>query len=79
MASTITFVIPGEDQTPVARGAAALTTQPDSRKGTVKQSVRVGAQRGGQNVRVEAEPGKDVVGTEVVGWSGACSPSRKRA
>jgi pimeloyl-ACP methyl ester carboxylesterase/tetratricopeptide (TPR) repeat protein len=61
MPPIITFVIPGEDTTTVPRGATALTTQPDSRRGTVKQSVRVGAQRGGQTVRVPAEPGRDVV------------------
>ena len=57
-AREITFVIPGEAQpagAAVSRGRGAGT-------GTVKASVRVGAQRGsGGAVRVTARPGEDVV------------------
>ena len=47
----ITFIIPGQAQTAVA-----------STRGSVKASVRVGAQRsGGEAIRVVARPGDDVV------------------
>ena len=54
----ITFVIPGQAQpAAIAAGATRGRTQ-----GTVKASVRVGAQRGGgEAVRVTAHPGEDVV------------------
>ncbi|MEO5695912.1 MAG: CHAT domain-containing protein [Burkholderiaceae bacterium] len=54
LAKDITFVIPGQAQsTGASRGRAG---------GTVKVSVRVGAQRaGGDAVRVTARPGDDVV------------------
>lgn len=53
-AQAITFIIPGQPQ--AAEDAAAPT------RGTLKASVRVGAQRGsGDVVRVTALPGEDVV------------------
>ena len=57
-AKDITFVIPGQAQPAVT--AAGATRGPA--QGTVKASVRVGAQRGsGEAVRVTARPGEDVV------------------
>jgi CHAT domain-containing protein len=53
-AKDVTFVIPGQIQPTSAAGAPA--------RGTLKASVRVGAQRGaGDQVRVTARPGEDVV------------------
>ena len=57
-AKDITFIIPGQAQ---PGGVAAGATRGRS-GGTVKASVRVGAQRGaGDAVRVSARPGEDVV------------------
>ena len=56
-ASDITFIVPGQAQ---PAGTAAATR--GRAAGTVKASVRVGAQRGdGAAVRVTARPGDDVV------------------
>ena len=52
-AQAITFVIPGQQQA-VEKAAAPAS-------GILKASVRVGAQRGGEVVRVTAVPGEDVV------------------
>ena len=52
-ASDIVFVVPGQADAPAARSGL---------RGSVKASVRVGAQRsGGEPVRVTARPGEDVV------------------
>ena len=61
----ITFIIPGQAQ-PVdagtTRGAASAPLPAGLPQGTLKQSVRVGTQRGGgSEVRVTAVPGEDVV------------------
>lgn len=54
----ITFIIPGQTQ---PAGAGPVATRGGT-GGTVKHSVRVGAQRGGgAPVRVTARPGEDVV------------------
>jgi len=68
----ITFVLAGtpQAQEPGAalRGAAAPSLPAGLTRGTIKQSVRVGAQRGGApDVRMTAVPGKDVVALHVVG------------
>jgi hypothetical protein len=61
-ARDITFVISGQAQ-PVARAARGSNTS-----GTVKASVKVGAQRGsGDAVRVTARPGEDVVVLTIAG------------
>ena len=58
-AKDITFVIPGQLLAAVAGGAGT--------RGSVKASVRVGAQRGGGDpVRVVATPGEDVVVLSIV-------------
>ena len=73
MAAPITFVVAGasesRDITAAARGGPALSPLPAGlARGTVKQSVRVAAQRGGASeVRVKAQPGEDVVVLHVVG------------
>src|SRR5206468_1195458 len=62
MAAPITFVVAGasesRDITAAARGGPALSPLPAGlARGTVKQSVRVAAQRGGASeVRVKAQP-----------------------
>ena len=57
-AKDITFVIPGELQTAQTSSAASSVAA----RGSVKASVRVGAQRGsGEPVRLTARPGEDVV------------------
>ena len=66
-APPIIFIVPGQEQ-PVAttRGAASLAG--GLPRGVVKQSVRVGAQRGaGGLVRVAAIPGQDVVVLHIAG------------
>ena len=56
-ANDITFIIPGQVQP-----AGAATTRGRS-AGSVKVSVRVGAQRGsGDAARVTARPGEDEIG-----------------
>ena len=60
----ITFVVPGQRTSGATRGAGAAATPPEGlRQGRVKESVRVGAHRGGggSEVRVDAMPGEDVV------------------
>ncbi|MBC7734134.1 MAG: CHAT domain-containing protein [Bacteriovorax sp.] len=60
-AADITFVIPGQVQ---PADTAAAATRGRAAGGTVKASVRVGAQRGGgagDVVRITARPGEDVV------------------
>ncbi|MDE2299569.1 MAG: hypothetical protein KGK18_15560, partial [Burkholderiales bacterium] len=55
-ARDITFVVPGQVQPVGAAGVRGHAV------GTVKASVRVGAQRGsGDTVRLTARPGDDVV------------------
>ncbi len=76
----ITFLVPGQEQAldvgaagighgaTRAAGAAAFKGQPTGAagRGTLKQSVRVGATRGtGGAVRVTARPGEDVVVLEI--------------
>lgn len=66
MAEAITFIVPGQEQAVEAgatRGGAAAAPLPVGfSQGRVKQSVRVGAQRGGGgDVRLTAVPGEDVV------------------
>jgi hypothetical protein len=65
----ITFIVPGEEQQAAAtstRGVAPAPLPVDLPRGRVKQSVRVGAQRGGGGeVRMAAVPGEDVVVLEI--------------
>jgi CHAT domain-containing protein/tetratricopeptide (TPR) repeat protein len=62
-AREITFVIPGQ-----AQSGAAATASRGRAPGSVKASVRVGAQRGGgESVRVSARPGDDVVVLTIAG------------
>jgi CHAT domain-containing protein len=60
----ITFVVPGQRTSGTTRGAGAPAAPPEGLpQGRVKESVRVGAHRGGggSDVRVDAIPGEDVV------------------
>ncbi|MEP6608105.1 MAG: CHAT domain-containing protein [Burkholderiaceae bacterium] len=63
----IIFVVPGHEQSVgVTRAAAELPAA--AMRGVLKQSVRVGAQRGaGGHVRVTAVPGEDVVVLHIAG------------
>ncbi|MDQ3445683.1 MAG: hypothetical protein M3496_05830, partial [Pseudomonadota bacterium] len=65
----IVFIVPGQAQ-PVGatRGAAPAPLPAGLLHGVLKQSVRVGAQRGaGDEVRVSAVPGEDVVVLHIAG------------
>lgn len=69
-AEPVIFIVSGQEQsvTGASRGGAATTPiDPQFDGGTVKQSVRVGAQRGGQDVHMAAIPGEDVVVLEIAG------------
>jgi hypothetical protein len=65
----ITFIVPGEELQAVAaatRGAGQAPLPIELPQGQVKQSVRVGAQRGGGGeVRMAAVPGMDMVVLEI--------------
>ncbi|HYQ99385.1 MAG TPA: CHAT domain-containing protein [Casimicrobiaceae bacterium] len=68
----ITFVLAGtpqaQESATAVRGAAPPSPPAGLTRGKIKQSVRVGAQRGGASeVRMTAVPGKDVVAFHVVG------------
>ena len=68
-AQPIVFIVPGQAQ-PIGatRGAAAAPLPAGLMHGVLKQSVRVGAQRGaGDEVRVSAVPGEDVVVLHIAG------------
>lgn len=71
IAKPITFVVPGQAQ-PIeggrTRGAAGAVSPAGFGQGRLKQSVRVGAQRGGGGaVRMTAVPGEDVVVLHIAG------------
>ena len=63
--SSITFLVSGEEGPiePAGRGIAAARET----RGKVKQSVRVGVQRGGKDVSVKAVEGDDVVVVHLAG------------
>src|SRR5215813_1764663 len=69
--SSIDFIVPGQEQPVEAgatRGATATPLASGLTRGRLKQSVRVGAQRGaGGEVRVSAVPGEDVVVLHIAG------------
>ena len=67
-AQPIVFLVPGQEQPAATRGAAAAPLPAGLNSGVLKQSVRVGAQRGvGAEVRVAAMPGEDVVVLHIAG------------
>jgi CHAT domain-containing protein len=71
-AAAITFVVSGIAQSPeraaATRGLAPPPLPAGLTRGTVKQSVRVAARRGGgSDVRLSAQPGEDVVVLQLVG------------
>ncbi len=67
-AQPIVFVVPGQEQPTRTRGAAPAPLPAGLTNGVLKQSVRVGAQRGaGGQVRVTAVPGEDVVVLHIAG------------
>ena len=67
-AQPIVFLVPGQEQPAATRGAAAAPLPAGLTSGVLKQSVRVGAQRGvGAEVRVAAMPGEDVVVLHIAG------------
>ena len=69
MPSPITFIVPGEEQaapTARTRGAGPAPAPSTLPQGQVRQSVRVGTQRGGGGeVRMSAVPGQDMVVLEI--------------
>ena len=68
MAKSLVFVVSGREQVGVARGGRVPESPPAALRGRVKQSVRVGAERGGgAEVRLAAEPGKDIVVLRISG------------
>ena len=71
MAKPLIFVVSGQEQPAgavAARGSGAPEPRPTIPRGRLKQSVRVGARRGaGGDVRVAAEPGKDIVVLRIAG------------
>jgi hypothetical protein len=70
MTKPIVFVVSGQVQPAagVARGGDVPETRPAAPRGRVKQSVRVGVERGGgAEVRLVAEPGKDIVVLRISG------------
>ena len=70
MAKPVVLVVIGQEQSPAgaARGGETPELRPAALLGRVRQSVRVGAARGGAaDVRVTAEPGKDIVVLRISG------------
>ncbi len=71
MAKPLIFVVSGQEQpagAAAARGSGAAEPPPAILRGRLKQSVRVGAKRGaGDEVRVAAEPGRDIVVLRIAG------------
>ncbi len=70
--ASITFVVAGttqaQDLAAAVRGAAAPSLPAGFTRGRIKQSVRVGAQRGGtSDIRITAVSGEDVVILHIVG------------
>jgi CHAT domain/Lecithin:cholesterol acyltransferase len=68
--STITFIVPGSSQAAaaVSRGAAPPSMPEGFSRGRIKQSIRVGAQRGGgSDVAAIATVGTDVVVLHIAG------------
>ena len=68
----ITFVLSGttqaQERAAAVRGAAAPAVPAGLPRGQIKQSVRVGAQRGGaSDIRMTAVSGEDVVVLHIVG------------
>ena len=67
-AQPIVFIVPGQEQPTRTRGAAPAPLPAGLTNGVLKQSVRVGAQRGASGqVRVTAVPGEDVVVLHIAG------------
>jgi hypothetical protein len=70
MAKPVVFVVTGQERsaTGAVRGGEAPESRPAILRGRVRQSVRVGAQRGdGAEVRITAEPGKDIIVLHIAG------------
>jgi len=70
MAKPVVLVVTGHEQSAagVARGGGPPQSRPDALRGRVTQSVRVGAERGGgADVRITAEPGKDIIVLRISG------------
>ena len=71
MAKPFIFIVSGQEQPAGAtatRGSGLAQSRPTIPRGRVRQSVRIGAQRGaGGEVRVAAEAGKDIVVLRIAG------------
>ena len=83
IAKPITFIVPGQQfggpRAPT-RGAAGGSLPAGLRRGLLKQTVHVGAGRGGAGgVPVTAVPGEDVVVLQIAGGPSSCSTPNTRA